>query len=141
MVETNITIKLADIHPMGLKRYLILRYKPYINKITSILSSKYNEHVDVHYTFLDVDWALDLDFYLVHNKSKFPIANAGNKKLPVCFVIVPPGYKKPDSNKRIIKDESAYFISPPHGIDVIYKKNVNDINWERLFKNTIMKLE
>ncbi len=93
MVETNITIKLADIHPMGLKRYLILRYKPYINKIISILSSKYNEHIDIHYTFLDANWTLDLDFYLVYNKSNFPISDSGNRKLPVCFVICPPGYK------------------------------------------------
>jgi len=139
--ETKVTINFLDKNPIGLKNYLQHRYAKEINQIMQRLTSYFNERVDIHYTFEDQEpvWSSDLDFYLADNKSKYPIANAGNRKLPVCFVINPPCYKKPNLDEWIIKDEGIYLVEPfkSKKLKWLYKKKVNTISWERLFKKSL----
>ena len=145
-IETKVTIRFLESNPSGLKKYLNKRYKNEINQIIKKLEIYFNEKIGIHYTFEDgkTSWNSDLDFYLVENKNKYPIANAGNRKLPVCFVINPPGYKKPNSENWIIEDESFYLVTPfsKEHIKWLYKKRVTDISWSRIFKKVLStKLE
>lgn len=141
MNETNATIKFLENYPKGLKKYIEKRYSGKINKIIDLLTNLFNEEVGVHYTFEDYKkaWAADIDFYLIKNKSGYPIATAGKKKVAVCFVIMPPGNKTKTSKDWIIKDEGIY-IKKNKSIKWLYKKKVNDISWDRILNKAITLL-
>jgi len=139
--ETKITLNFIDKYPTGLKKYLIKRYKTKIDKLLKRLSNHFGEKVDIYYTFEDMKdaFAMDLDFYLVNNKANYPIAHSGSKRLPVCFVITPPGYKKKGVG-RMMADEVIYKISKsPKGIVILYRdQNVKFISWERLLDKAMV---
>ncbi len=137
--ETKMTLLFAEKNPLALKRYLLKRYSNEIDKIKNRLTEYFKEEVDVYFTFESMKnvWAFDLDFYLVNNKAKYPISDAGSRKLPVCFVIVPPGYKKSGSDERLFDAEYIYKVIPKKGISVLYKKKVKNISWGRLFNEAL----
>lgn len=140
--ETKLILSLIDSNPNKLKEYIEKTYKKEILILLNKLKTYFNEPVGLHYTFTDKgnDWSLDLDFYLINNKLKYPIATAGRKNLPVCFVIMAPGHKVRGKKERQITDEAVYIIDIINGkkkIRYLYKKKVNDINWKRLFHEAI----
>ncbi len=143
--ETKITINFLETYPRGLKLYLQKRYGRYIDKLIKKISNFYNEPVAIHYTFEGMKpvWACDLDFYFVNNKSKYPLGDAGNRKLPVCFVIMAPIQKTPSSDDWKFGDEGVYIVQPfeKNTAKWLYRKKVNNISWERLFKEALKSKE
>ena len=142
-IEAKMTINFLENNPKGLKDYIIRRYGKYLKKILKKLEKHYGEQVDVYFTFLDYQWALDLDFYLVYNKSNQPLSQAGKMKLPVVFVIMPPGYQTADSTKRVLNDEGIYQVTKNNEINWLYKsRKITDISWKRILKKAVeVKLE
>ena len=134
-IETKMTMNFLENNPKGLRDYIIRRHSKYLKKIFKKLEKHYGEKVDVHFTFLDYQWALDLDFYLVFNKAGYPISQAGNKRLPVVFVVMPPGYQTADSTKRVLNDEGIYQVTKDNEINWLYKsRKITDISWKRILK-------
>ncbi len=143
--ETELTLSLVDSNPLKLKSYIESTYKKELKIIIDKLEKKFGEKVDVYYTFTDTTidihqaYALDLDYYLVDNKLNYPIAWSNRKRLPVCFVISPPGYKIYGKKGRHIIDEGIYFAPKEKNAKVkySYRKKVNDIRWGILFKEAM----
>ena len=92
-------------NPSTLKSDLLVHHKTQINLIINLLEKYFDEKVNIHYTFEDYNpktvWCFDLDFYLTKNETQLPISTAGNKKLPVCFVIMPPLYKQKNNQNLV----------------------------------------
>jgi len=134
-METKITINFLENNPKGLRDYILRRYGNYLKRIFKKLEKHYGERVDVHFTFLDYSWAVDLDFYLVFNKAKYPLVDAGKRKLAVVFVIMPPGYQKPNSRDRVLNDEGIYMKTKEDEIIWLYKsRKITNISWKRILK-------
>ena len=142
-METKVTINFLENNPKGLRDYILRRYAKYLKRIFKKLEKHYGERVDVHFTFLDYPWAVDLDFYLVYNKAKYPLVNTGRRVLPVVFVIMPPGYQKPDSRQRVLNDEGIYQKTKDSAEIWLYKtRKITNISWKRIFKKAAeVKLE
>ena len=136
-LETKMTINFLENNPKGLRDYIIRRHNKYLKKIFKRLEKHYGERVDVHFTFLDYQWTL------VFNKGGYPISQAGNRKLPVVFVVMPPGYQTADSTKRVLNDEGIYQVTKNNEINWLYKsRKITDISWNRILKKAAsVKLE
>ena len=133
--ETGVTINFLENNPRELRDYIIRRYGKYLKRILKKLEKHFGGRVDVHFTFLDYQWAVDLDFYLIDNLGQFPFVQSGKRMLPVVFVIMPPGYQKADSRKRVLNDEGIYLKTKENETIWLYQnKNITNISWKRILK-------
>ena len=134
-METKMTINFLENNPKGLKDYIIRRYGKYLKRILKKLEKHFGGRVDVHFTFLDYQWAVDLDFYLVDNFGEYPFVQSGKRKLPVVFVIMPCGYQKPNSRDRVLNDEGIYLKTKENETIWLYKsRKITNISWKRILK-------
>lgn len=134
-----------NVPDVNILRKDLSKYENDINTIISLLEKYFQEKVKIHYTFEDYNnknvFCFDLDFYLLENKNKLKVSNAGKKKLAVCFVIMPPLFKDERTNKFILRDEGIYLVKN-NGIKWLYKnEKVNDLSWNRLFSKSISLLK
>lgn len=144
--ETKLTINLLRSHPKKLKDYLLERYSSEINEIKKLLTIYFDSNVDIHYTFEDfksLAWNADLDFYFVDNKEMdYKVVDAGKRKLPVCFVIMPCVSRKYKMDKYEIKDEGIYMLDKYEKMKWLYHElKPYDMSWTRLFNEALKKLK
>jgi hypothetical protein len=143
--ETRLTIKLLRSNPKKLKDYLLSNYLDEINEIKRLLTIYFDSNVDVHYTFEDfktLAWNGDLDFYFLDNKEMgYEVVDAGKRKLPVCFVIMPPISRRYKKDIYDIKDEGIYMLDKHEKMKWLYHGlQVKDMSWYRIFNKAINKL-